>query len=543
MAALLAANAHAFSAIAAAQPGESQSHFLDQPLTLAAPSSSDAQVFYATNSALPSPSSGQAWDGPLRFSSTAVLRWARFKNGVQEGPVGTRTFLNLREVPAQTGAGLPPGWGFTNGHPVAAYYGMEPEILRDPGFGALLHKALRALPTLSLVLQVEDLFGEERGIYSHPLESGAPWERSASLEWIQPNGKEAFQVNCGLRIQGGWNRKPEESPKHGFRLVFHERYGVNRLDYPVFGTNSVGSFETLVLRPGCNNSWLHWSGTERRRGEYLRDQWMRDSMGAMGHVSARGVFVHLYLNGMYWGIYNLAERPSAPFQAAHFGGDPSDYDCRNGNHILEGKDSAWRKLFELANSETTDGRTFEKISQWLDVPQFIDFMLLNLYGANGDWDSSSNWYAARRRKPAGPFRFFVWDAERTLEGVDDTMFQSGDDQCPARLFQRLCLNAQFRQLFAERARKHLEGALSSEACAERYRTLARQLEVAIVAESARWGGYRSSVHPYKTGPFEIYRRDTHWRPEVRRLLEEYFPKRGEALREQLRAAGLLAVDH
>ena len=65
-----------------------------------------------------------------------------------------------------------------------------------------------------------------------------------------------------------------------------------------------------------------------------------------------------------------------------------------------------------------------------------------------------------------------------------------------------------------------------------------RLELAIVAESARWGAYRCRVHPYKTGPYEIYTRDEFWRPEIERLLGEYFPRRSQALQHQLRAAGL-----
>src|SRR5207302_6798217 len=136
--------------------------------------------------------------------------------------------------------------------------------------------------------------------------------------------------------QGGWNRRPEESPKHSFRVIFKKKYGLGKLRFPLFGESGVHEFDTLVLRAGCNNTWLHWSAEERRRGDFIRDQWMRDTLLAMGHSSARGFFAHLYLNGLYWGLYNPSERPSAPFIAAHLGGAPADYDVRNGDNILEG---------------------------------------------------------------------------------------------------------------------------------------------------------------------------------------------------------------
>jgi len=174
-------------------------------------------------------------------------------------------------------------------------------------------------------------------------------------------------------------------------------------------------FETLILRGGNNNSWLHWSGEERRRGDYLRDEWMRETFAAMGHASARGRFVHLYLNGLYWGLYNICERPSAPFVAAHKGGSKRDYDSRKAAKILSGDTNAWNEIMTLANTGLTDEGRYRAFQELVDLPEFTDYLILNFYGGNGDWDHSSNWYAARGRKPGGKFQFFVWDGERTLE--------------------------------------------------------------------------------------------------------------------------------
>ena len=267
---------------------------------------------------------------------------------------------------------------------------------------------------------------------------------------------------------------------------------------------------------------------------------MRQSYAAMGQLSARGKFVHLFLNGLYWGVYNLAERPSAPFVASHLGGKPSDYDSRNGENILEGTDMAWRELFRVANSGLRETDAYRHVERLLDIDAFSDFMVLNLYGGNGDWDRVSNWYAARRRSAEGRFVFLVWDGERTLEKVEDSILAVDDDFSPTRLFQRLRENPEFRSRFSQRARKHLamDGVLGPGAAAGRYRILANQMDGPILAESARWGDYRRDFHPYKVGPYELYTREGHWRPEIRRILGDYFPHRTAALIQQLQSAGL-----
>jgi hypothetical protein len=303
----------------------------------------------------------------------------------------------------------------------------------------------------------------------------------------------------------------------------------------------VQEFDELVLRGGCNNTWLHWSAEERRRGDYLRDQWMRDTYREMGHLSARGRFVHVYLNGLYWGIYNLVERPAGHFLAAHLGGRPADYDARNADRVLEGDARAWDALLQAANAGVRTDEALAAVGSLLDVPAFIDYMLLNLYGANADYDRSSNWYAARRRDAAGRFVFLVWDGERTLESATNNAIAYDDDQSPLRLFQKLREHPDFRRRFATRAAQVLgpSGPLSPAAAGARFQALAQALEPALVLESARWGSYRKDVHPYKVGPYESYTLREHWRPEIARMLREFFPARTGLFASQLRDVDLL----
>lgn len=500
----------------------------------------DAAIWFTTDGTAPSPTNGLRYSRPLTLTNTTVIRAAAFKAGFIPTDMDTQTYIFPRDVIRQTGAGFPPTWGWREDKPVPADYEMDPEAAATEADREALMASLRSLPTLALTLTPADLFDPARGLYANPMESGDAWERPASSEFLPAAGEEGFQIDCGVRIQGGWNRRPEESPKHSLRLVFRKKYGAGRLKYPLF-EGQPAEFETLILRGGNNHSWLHWSAAERRSADYARDQWLRETYAAMGQPSARGRFVHLYLNGLYWGLYNLAERPDEHFAAARFGGTDKDYDARNADKVLSGDETAWQRLFALANAGVADSASYAAVQELLEVPAFCDYMLVNLYGANGDWDRASNWYAARRRAADGRYRFFVWDGERTLEDVDDNRLTDDDDFSPTRLFQKLRAHGQFRAVFADRARRHLtgDGALTPAAAAERYRRLALQLEPAMLAEAARWGDYRRDVHPYREGPFERYTREEHWRPEVKRLLEDYFPRRTAAFWQQLQAAGLV----
>jgi len=516
-----------------------QRGFYQQPfeVSISGPGSG-SRIFFTTNNTVPDEKNGLPYTGPILVQTTTILMAASFPGSGKE--IETHSYIFPEQVARQNGKGFPSSWGTNQSRPVVADYEMDPEIVNHPEYRDSVIPALKAIPSISLTMSVEDLFGPERGIYSNPEQTGAEWERPASMEYLEPGKGLNFQVSCGARIHGGWNRRPDESPKHAIRLVFKKKYGTGKLRQPVFGESAGAEFDTLVLRAGCNNTWLHWNGTERARGEFLRDQWTRDTMKAMGHTSPAGRFVHLYLNGLYWGLYNLSERPDAEFAAARLGGKAEDYDAMNASKAISGDKMAWDQLLQTINAGVDSEKDLGKVESLINMDAFIDYMILNFYGANGDWDRSSNWYAARRRLPPGKFQFFVWDAERTLEKVDDCTIDFDDDQSPPRIFQKLRGNPGFQRKFSDRVKIHFlgNGVLAPASAVERYRKLSDGIQLPVLAESARWGDYRRDVHRYKEGPYELYTLNQHWKPEVDRLLREYFPARSAAVLEQFRIRNL-----
>jgi hypothetical protein len=116
---------------------------------------------------------------------------------------------------------------------------------------------------------------------------------------------------------------------------------------------------------------------------------------------------------------------------------------------------------------------------------------------------------------------------------------------PSLLHPKLLANAQYRLDFADRVRRHLigDGALTPAAAAARYARRAAEVELAMIAESARWGDYRRDVHPYSSGPYVLYTADDHFATERNRLMTAYFPGRTATVLGQLKAAGCIHDRH
>ena len=278
---------------------------------------------------------GQTFGRP-RIGTTTVLRVAASKAGWRPTPVDTHTYIFLEDVIHQPvlPAGFPSRWitgpGVVSPVPAESDYEMDPYVVDHQaspsnanyydrhGEPFDVKDALLSIPTLSLVTDVQDMFGLERGIYANATGKGFDWERPASIEYIDPSGGTGFQVNCGVRTHGGWNRYPEMLKK-AFRLYFRARYGAARLDFPFFADSNLSSYDQIVLRSGNGQTWASpWRSDARLRAtQYLRDQFARDCLRDMGQLTVHGNFVHLYINGLYWGLYNAVERPTADFLASY----------------------------------------------------------------------------------------------------------------------------------------------------------------------------------------------------------------------------------
>ncbi|MCF7957963.1 MAG: hypothetical protein K9M57_05885, partial [Phycisphaerae bacterium] len=167
-------------------------------------------------------------------STTTCLRAAAVKPGWKSSNVDTQTYIFLNDVVHQpvTPSGYPESWSF-----YTADYQMDPDVVNDPVYGPLLNDALLSLPTMSIVTDQDNLFDSTTGIYANSTRDGVAWERPASMEYFTPDGTKQYQINCGLRIQGGYFRNHSASRKHSFRLLFKGIYGASKMEFPIFASD------------------------------------------------------------------------------------------------------------------------------------------------------------------------------------------------------------------------------------------------------------------------------------------------------------------
>ena len=410
-----------------------------------------ATIRYTTDGAEPVEGSGLVYSTPLRISTSAVVRAVAFAPDAAPSVVRTHTYL----------------------------------------FNA--SAAIRSLPVLSIVTSTNNLVGSNgiTGIsvsnyvggvwtalspsdYNNNTNHGIVWERPVSAEYILATDNSGFQIDCGLRVQGSDYTRPRYTwtSKFGYRLYFRGDYGTSKLTYPLFPTSALQNFDGIVLRAGHNDI----------SNPFIKDELSRRLHSDMGHAAAQGTFVNLFLNGTYKGYYNPAERVDEDSLQPWEGGG-TDWDRITVNSVVQGGDNAsWtelRNIFSTGQNLQTPS-IYQDLAHRLDLVNFVDYLLLEIYGANWDW-LNNNWRAGRERVPSGIWRYYTWDLEaafdtgQRLPTVDvwttTNRLALGNSTTEISIFQRgLTNSAEYRLLFADRIQKHFfnGGALTDQHITNRF---------------------------------------------------------------------------
>lgn len=506
-----------------------------------------------------------------------VLRASLAKTWYKPSKPVSRTYIFIDKVKTQS---FPGGsWPGSNVNGQIIDLNMDPKVVNSPAYSGLMDQSLFDIPTISVVTDLKNLFDPATGIYVNAYGHGLSWERECSVELINPDGTDGFNVNAGLRIRGGWSRH-DNFPKHSFRLFFREEYGNNKLFFPLFGNEGASEFDKVDLRCEQNYAW----STGSPYNSLVREVFSRDTQRDMGSPYTRSRYYHLYVDGMYWGVYQTQERPEARYASTYFGGSHLDYDVvkvnmDNWQYSIEATDGnldSWSALWDLCNigfssnsnyfgleGKDANGKPVRGSEVRVNIDNLIDYMLVIFYAGNFDAPTSSffsnkmcnNFYAIDNRvdKSTG-FVFFTHDAEHALfdeahspgiglyenrvnigSRTDDLRMEVNSFSFfhPQWLHEKLTANSEYRKRFADRAYQYFRpgGALTPDSCLARVNKRIAEIQMGVIAESARWGDAG-------TGGTYAFTKNDNWLPEIQKIRQNFMPARSNIVIGQLMQAGL-----
>ena len=258
----------------------------------------------------------------------------------------------------------------------------------------IFHPREMTLPIFSVLTDDRYLNDKEIGLFannnSKEDKKTHDWRRPVNIEFFTPTSEGSiFNQLSETRIQGGQSRANDLKS-----MVFYanKRFDPDhkRFSYEFFPDQKPGvtEFKSFSLRDGGNDF-----------GDlYFRDLIIQRTMG--GHVDLDWQAGHsavLYINGVYMGMLNIRERSNEDNIYSNYGG-LEDIDMVEISHeqvngqdmfieeLKEGDDDFYN-AFKAFYSEK--GHTLVEYEQWMDVSEYLNVMVLNLFYGNIDFPGNN----------------------------------------------------------------------------------------------------------------------------------------------------------
>jgi len=208
--------------------------------------------------------------------------------------------------------------------------------------------------------------------------------------------------------------------------------------------------------------------------------------------------VAVYINGEFWGIYTMQERPDERYLEDNYGIDPDGSDIISAwwGEVTNGDSQDWHDLYDsMEAADLSDPVQYAAMAEHIDIANFIDYQLLHIFIANYDWPAN-NMRCWRDRSPGGKWRWIFFDGDAGLQSCDfggfDHALSTSDQNWPTNaqstLFLRRFLeNTDFKGLFLERLEQLLNGPLSDGVAVPHYDPIRADMEMTVPAQVARFG--------------------------------------------------------
>ncbi len=323
---------------------------------------------------------------------------------------------------------------------------MSPVVNRTFFVGNDISQKYKGASVISIVTPPENLLNEQSGIYvlgnefkkwkttgeastliskreywnyqGNYTQHGKEWERTADMLYMDSATETVkFEAPIGIRIHGGASRMYGQK---SFNVYFREEYGMKNLEYPLLPNdtdvsgNAIQKYKSVMLRNGGND-------TEYTK---IRDLFIQNQVVNRNYQIQATAPSVLFLNGEYWGLYNLTEKYGDNNLERTFGVDKKNIMIFKEGELDEGEETDkayYEALWSYADKDFTDENVYNEFCNVMDIDSFADFYATHIYIANYDWNPEKNYQLWRARTPDstnkyadGKWRYLLFDTEYSM---------------------------------------------------------------------------------------------------------------------------------
>ncbi|MCA9948495.1 MAG: CotH kinase family protein, partial [Anaerolineales bacterium] len=460
-------------------------HTGSQAVDLSTPSGT-AEIRYTLDGSIPTPSS-TLFETTISISATAVLRARVFDVGLLPSTTASQTYL----IDEST-----------------------------------------TLPVVSLATNPDNFWNEDYGIYADGNGSTPnweqDWERPVSVEFYLADGNLIFQHDTGVEIHGGWTRQLEQK---SLGIRFRDKYELNDLNYQLFPDKSANTFKSFILRNGGSDIDV------TRYRDPMMQNLIKDQMD-IDYQANRPAIV--FLNGQYWGHYNIREKLNDEYLETNYGTDPNNIDfIEDENEVKHGDLVHYQAMVNyIVSHDMNAAGVYDYVRTQMDVDEFMNYQIAEIYVSNTDWPGNNLKYW-RTRTVDGRWRWILFDTDYGFgwPGGEDYTFDSlsfatstsgpswPNPPWSTLLLRELLKNNEFKAEFMQRFASHINISFDPVRVLDIVDTMKAELEPEMPRQIARWS-YPVSLSNWNNN-IDVVREFGQQRPfYMRTHIDNYFGNPG-----------------
>ena len=253
----------------------------------------------------------------------------------------------------------------------------EGRLMSDPAVSTYLFSDPHELPVVCLTMDPEDF----RKVYAVSDKKGPIVEKKCNIEYYTEDGVIGTSFVAGARVAGNSTRTYAQK---SLNLYLRSGYGQSSVVYPFFEGYPITEFKGLTLRnSGQDND-----------DERIADLYASVLMRGLDLDYAEGRFAVLYVNGRYYGLYDLKENQNEDWLASRYNIDPDKTNViRRNRTVLNGSNTQIKQVYAIAQSRNMSSEeNYEYFCQFVDPEAFIDYIIAQSFCGNGDMFNQKLWH-------------------------------------------------------------------------------------------------------------------------------------------------------
>lgn len=341
---------------------------------------------------------------------------------------------------------------------------------------------------------------------------------------LEPKGSYEMFDLAGVRVAktyGEFNRHGQDSWANSHRsldFASRDEMGYNHsIEEQIFPTSTRDNFQKIILRAAGDDNYPADHAPANAGSAHMRDAYIHNLalQGGLNLDVRRSVKYIVYLNGAYWGVYDLRENPDEhDFTDYYYGQDKyhlqyietwgSTWAQYGGNQAL----TDWNTLYQYAmNNSMTDPAKYQYVMSQLDGASLVDYVIVNAFTVCSDWlNYNTGWW--RGLDPAGSHQkwgYILWDNDATFghyinyTGIPNTNFNAdpcdveglsgfSDPKGHIALLNKLRTNPDFDQFYMSRQIDLWNTVFSCDNMLNQLDSTINLLSPEMTGQANRWSG-------------------------------------------------------